>query len=159
MRFSSIFTFKTAVILLTYLFEIVFNRARYTEWAGKSSQGKALNQISSPHSLFVPCGVVATKWPASKKLPSSISGGNYFSFSLLFLSFFFFLFVSLSLDIIDFYFFTKHKVSQIYKFSPLLPYFHFFLHHPVTQRATRVLQYTYVLYLNTRLSTCQESLH
>ena len=110
MRFSSIFAFKTAVILLKYLFDIVFNRARYTEWAGESSQGKALNQISSPPSLFVPMSRSGNQMARIKETPEFDFGRKLFFFLSSFLVFFF-LFVSLSLVIIDFLFLYRAQVS------------------------------------------------
>ena len=106
-----------------------------------NSREKAFNKILSKISKCVSRGVVATKLPGVRKVPSSIPGRTSFFFFLLFFSFFF-LYVQSSFQFLQFSFISLYGLCffQIYKFSSILLYFNFL---PFSRVLREILRFTY----------------
>ena len=108
-----------------------------------NSREKAFNKILSKISECVSRGVVTTKRPGVRKVPTSIPGTTcYFFFS----SFLFFSFplrlVFILVFVVFFYFFIWLMFFQIYKFSSILLYLPFnFL--PFSRVLREILRFTY----------------
>ena len=107
-----------------------------------NSREKAFNKILSKISDCVSRGVVTTKRPGVRKVPSSIPGTScFFFFSLLFF-FFLFLYVQFSFQFLQFSFICLYGLCffQIYKFSSILLHFNFL---PFSRVLRKILRFTY----------------